>query len=104
MFSMYRSRRPKKSTKCRGSERSGGGTDWWECTAAEAPPAVRRRSRALPHFYRQAFQVTRLRNRHDLRMVQSLAQALAHRELAPGVAGCFLHHALEAHALDVIGT
>jgi hypothetical protein len=31
-------------------------------------------------------------------MVQGLAQALAHCELAPGVAGCLLHHALEARA------
>src|SRR5712691_10903249 len=102
MFSMYRSRRQKKSTKCRGSERSGGGTDWWERTAAAAPPAVRIRSRALPHFYRQTFQIAGLRNGHDLRMVQGLAQALAHNQLASGIAGCFLHHALEAHALDVV--
>src|SRR6266540_1506524 len=103
MFSMYRSRRPKESTKCRGSERSGGGTDRWERTAA-APPAVRRMSRALPHFYRQAFQIAGLRNRHDLGMVQGLAQALAHDKLAPGIAGCLLHYALETQALDVVGT
>jgi hypothetical protein len=37
-------------------------------------------------------------------MMQGLAQALAHCELAPGIAGCLLHHALEARALDVVGT
>jgi hypothetical protein len=45
-----------------------------------------------PHFDRQAFQIG------SLRMVQSLAQALAYCELSPGVAGRLLHHALEARA------
>src|SRR5262249_37622146 len=56
-----------------------------------------------PHFHCQAFQIGGLRNGHHLRMVQSLAQALAHYELAPGVVGGLLHHALEACALDVVG-
>src|SRR6266581_6319168 len=37
-------------------------------------------------------------------MVQGLAQALAHGELASGIAGRLLHYALEACALDVVGT
>src|SRR5262249_7215227 len=45
-----------------------------------------------------------LRNGHNLRMVQSLAQALAHDELSSGVAGRLLHHAFEARALDIVGT
>src|SRR5262245_20132401 len=36
-------------------------------------------------------------------MMQGLAQTLAHCELAPGVAGRLLHHALEARAFDVVG-
>src|SRR5215813_14299162 len=59
---------------------------------------------ASPHFYCQTLQITSLRNSYDLWMVQSLAQALAHCELAPGVTGRLLHHALEARALDVVGT
>ena len=34
----------------------------------------------------------------------ALAQALAHYELSSGVAGRLLHHALEARALDIVGT
>src|SRR5690349_6290783 len=57
-----------------------------------------------PHFDRQAFQISSLRNGYHLRMVQGLAQALAHRELSSGVAGRLLHHAFEACTLDVVGT
>src|SRR5688572_5480876 len=59
---------------------------------------------ASPYFDCQAFQIAGLRNGHHLWMVQGLAQALAHDELAPGVTGRLLHHALEARALDVVGT
>ena len=36
-------------------------------------------------------------------MMQGLAQALAHGELASGVAGRLLHHAFEVRAFDVVG-
>src|SRR5215510_14065157 len=58
---------------------------------------------ASPHFYCQTLQIGGLWNGHNLRMMQGLAQALAHGELASGIAGRLLHHALEARALDVVG-
>src|SRR5262245_44887756 len=59
---------------------------------------------ASPHFHCQALQIASLRNSHDLWMVQGLAQALTHYELAPGIAGRLLHYALEARTVDVVGT
>ena len=69
-----------------------------EGVAKDLSPHMSLDAVASPHFYCQTLQIAGLRNSYNLWMMQGLAQALAHGELASGIAGRLLHQALEARS------